>query len=317
MTGEQFEEIIESARQALAGGDAAAARQQYLQALGEQTDSPDAHYGLATACFLLGDLESAAVHFKEVTRVDPLRAGAYINLGAVYNRLDQLDEAIKALRRGIQLDNQRAEGFYNLGLAYRRKGEAELAIQAYREATHLNPRMGDAHYNLANLLSELGRYSQAITHYKEALAINPKFEKAKFGIEQAEAGLKMADAPDKPETHPDLAITPPPATPPPRPAADLNRMVDPLADGAVLSALHETTKEAEGHGRKFAKILESEIEPAIKELSTALLYPDKAPSELSERIHRFEAAMADMRTVQKHMQQSMKKLRELGDRLAT
>src|SRR5260370_1363901 len=87
-----------------------------MRALSMKPDSPDVHYGLATVCFLVNDLPSAAYHFKEVTRLDPLRAGAHINLGAVYNRLDQVDEAIQVLRRGIQLDTHRAEGYYNLGL---------------------------------------------------------------------------------------------------------------------------------------------------------------------------------------------------------
>src|SRR5437879_7731122 len=111
---------------AVAQVDYETARQIYLQALGLKSDSPDVHYGLATVCFLLNDLTSAAYHFKEVTRLDPLRAGAYINLGAVYNRLDQMDDAIAALRRGIQLDHNKAEGYYNLGVAYRRQGQIDL-----------------------------------------------------------------------------------------------------------------------------------------------------------------------------------------------
>jgi tetratricopeptide (TPR) repeat protein len=99
--------------------------------LGLRSDAPDIHYGLATACFLLNDLDSAAYHFKEVTRLDPLRPGAYINLGAVFNRLEEYHDAVQALRRGIQIDPHRAEGYYNLGLVYRNLGQAPLAIQAY------------------------------------------------------------------------------------------------------------------------------------------------------------------------------------------
>ena len=131
MVSESTEALCLKARQAVAQGEYDQARQLYLQALGLRSDSPDVHYGLATVCFLLHDLPSAAYHFKEVTRLDPLRAGAHINLGAVYNRLDQVDEAIQVLRRGIQLDTHRAEGYYNLGLAYRRKKQLDLAIQAY------------------------------------------------------------------------------------------------------------------------------------------------------------------------------------------
>ena len=42
-----------------------------------------------------------------MTRLDPKRAGAYINLGAIYNLLDQLDDAINVLRKGIGLDPRR------------------------------------------------------------------------------------------------------------------------------------------------------------------------------------------------------------------
>src|SRR3984893_3125293 len=169
MVSESVDSLCHKARQAVAAGDHDDARQLYLQGLGLKPDSPDVHYGLATVCFLVHDLAGAAYHFKEVTRLDPLRAGAYINLGAVYNRLNQLDEAIPALRRGIQLDMNRAEGYYNLGLVYRRKGQPDMAIQAYREATLVNPRMADAHYNLGNLYLEKGQFGLAIAHYRQAL----------------------------------------------------------------------------------------------------------------------------------------------------
>src|SRR5262249_25528266 len=131
---QSVETLCQQAKQALAERRLEQARQLYQQALTLRSNSPDTHYGLATVYFLLNDLPKAALHFKEVTRLDPARAGAYINLGSVYYRLDQLDEAIKVLRRGIQLDIHRAEGYYNLGVVYRQKGQLNLALQAYHEA---------------------------------------------------------------------------------------------------------------------------------------------------------------------------------------
>lgn len=304
---DQFEQLSQKARQALAEGNGPQARQYYLQALAERPDSPDAHYGLATACFLLNDLETAAFHFKDVTRIDPLRAGAHINLGAVYNRLGQLDEAIKALRRGIQLDNRRAEAYYNLGLAYRRSGQAELAVQAYREATHINPRMADAHYNLANLLLDMNRYSQAIAHYKQAMEVSPNFDKARVGLQQAEAALQ-AESGEKPSAGTGGSSAP---------LVNMERNLDPVIDGPVLTALHKATIVSENYGRDFLKILEQDVEPSIKELSSTLLYPEKSSGELSDKLERFEAAMASMRGMHKNLQLSMKKLREISDRLLT
>src|SRR5947199_7551433 len=187
MVAESVESLCQRARESIEQREWEKARQLYLKALGIRSDSPDVHHGLATVCFQMKDLPSAAYHFKEVTRLDPLRAVAYINLGAVYNLLDQLDDAIPVLRRGIQLDTHRAEGFYNLGLVYRRKKQPDMSIHAYCEAVRVNPRMADAHYNLANLYLEKSQFSRAVAHYKAALELRPNWGKAEAVREHAEA----------------------------------------------------------------------------------------------------------------------------------
>jgi tetratricopeptide (TPR) repeat protein len=310
MAKESVETLCQKAQRAIQEANNELARQLYLQALGLKSDSPDVHYGLATVCFLLNDLTSAAYHFKEVTRLDPLRAGAYINLGAVYNRLNQLDDAIPVLRRGIQIDSSRAEGYYNLGLAYRRKGQPDLAIQAYREATRINPRMADAHYNLGNLYLEKEQYGLATAHYRQALELRPNWEKAERGLESAEAAQQgqgaegAAAAPPKEEAKSTA-----------RRALDPERVVDPGHHGTLLSTLHKATIESEGYGRNFFKILETEIEPAIKELSSCLLYPDSTAAELDQCVQKFESAIASMRSAQRNLQSSMERVRAVGDQL--
>jgi tetratricopeptide (TPR) repeat protein len=307
MVAESVEVLCMKARDAIAQRNPEKARQLYLQALGLQSDVPDVHYGLATVCFQLKDLHSAAHHFKEVTRLDPLRAGAFINLGAVYNLLDQLDEAVPMLRRGIQLDSHRGEGYYNLALVYRRKGQADMAIQAYREALRVNPQMADAHYNLANVYLEKGQPSMALTHYKQALLLRPNWDKAQAGLAEVEA--YMREQTRRPVgSDPSLSV---PAPPP----IDMDRTVDPNAQGELLTVVHKATVESEHYGREFLNVLENEIEPAIKELSSALLYPDTSATELDECVEKFEAAIERMRTVQKTLQLSVERVHSLGDRL--
>src|SRR5437867_1852959 len=266
MVSESIESLCQKARQSIAQGDHQQARRLYLQALGLKADSPDVHYGLATVCFLLNDLSSAAHHFREVTRLDPLRAGAFVNLGAVYNRLEQLDDAIAALRRGIQLDSHRSEGYYNLGLAYRRKGQPELAIQAYREATRINPRMPDAHLNLANLYLEKQQYGMAVSHYRQALQLRPHWDKAEHGLAQAQEALAALEQPAETVT---TAARPQGFSGADTP--DPERTVDPNLHSPLLTTLHKATIDSENNGRHFLQILEKEVEPAIKELSSVLL----------------------------------------------
>jgi tetratricopeptide (TPR) repeat protein len=317
MVAESVEGLCQRARAAMEQRNPERARQLYLQALGIRSDSPDVHYGLATVCFQLKDLPSAAYHFKEVTRLDPLRAGAYINLGAIYNLLDQLDEAIPALRRAIQLDSHRAEGYYNLGLVYRRKGQQELAVQAYREAIRINPRMADSHYNLANIYLEKGQFPQALTHYRQALGLRPNWDKALDGLAQAEASIAAAESTEHVGNSPLGAAsedTPRPAGAP-SVAVDPDRIVDPMVHGNLLTTLHKATIESENYGRSFLKILESEIEPAIKELSSCLLYPDTSLTELDQCVQKFEVAMQSMRTAQRTLQNSIERIRHIGDKL--
>jgi tetratricopeptide (TPR) repeat protein len=317
MAKETVDTLCQKAQQALSVGDHEAARTCYQQAIGLRSDNPDAHYGMATVCFLTNDLPRSAFHFKEVTRLDPLRAGAYINLGAVYNRLEQYDDAVAALRRGIQLDLNRSEGYYNLGLVYRKKSQNDLAIQAYREAVRVNPRMPDAHFNIANIYYEKDQYALAIAHYKQALELRPRWEKALHGLEAAQEAIGVFDDEDAAADTRQESSTPQPTS---QAAAqskpiDPERLVDGNAHGEILRTLHRATIDAEEQGRSFLEVVEKKVEPAIKELSSCLLYPDTPASEVSTHIQQFEEAVQSMRAIQDRLKAHMSRVRLVGEHL--
>lgn len=308
----EVELLVNKAQRAIAKGKNDLAKKCYLKALTLRPNMPNLHYGLATVCYLENDLETAADHFTEVTRLDPLRAGAFINLGAVYNKLGQLDNAIGALRKGIQLDLNRPEGYYNLGLVYRRKGHLELAIQAYREATRVEPRMADAHYNLANLYLEKGQYNLAAVHYEKCLELRPDWEKALGGLEQARQSLEDAlEESDDAETFDSDDGSEAPT----QRMVDPDRVVDPYDHGAILTELHRYTKESEKLGKEFVTLLQKQIEPAIKVLSNCLLQTNQSPIELDQCVQKVESAVSSMNSTQKDLQSSMQRIREFGDRL--
>lgn len=318
MAKETVESLCQRAQTSISQGDNEEAMRLYRQALAVRPDHPDVHYGMATVCYLVGDLDQASQHFKEVTRLDPLRAGAYINLGAVYNRMERFDDAIPALRRGIQLDMNRAEGYYNLGLVYRKKQQLDMAIQAYREATRINPRMADAHYNIANIYFEKMQYNLAVAHYREALEIRPNWEKALRGMEQAQVALGQMqdtqhDAPAT-QTGPSSAVLAQ-ATGPPQAPVDPERMVDANLHGEILRNMHRATIDSDNHGRQLLENLEKEIEPAIKELSSCLLYPDSSANELNHCIRKFEVALEHLRRLQSLLRVATEKVRVLGETL--
>src|SRR6516165_4961505 len=245
MAAEDLETVCKQAREAIERRDWARAKQEYLKALGLKSDAPDVHYGLATVYFQLNELTSAAHHFKEVTRLDHKRAGAYVNLGAVLNLLTEYDEAITVLRRGIALDPKRTEGYYNLGLVHKRKGQLDLAIQAYREAIRINPRLGDAHLNLANVYLDKRQFRQAITHYEHALQVRPGWAKALEGMALAQQA--MASGVDATESRIVQNA-----------AGKGELLVDPGVHGDFLNELHKVSVESEEIGRLLQTVLAAE-----------------------------------------------------------
>lgn len=307
MAKDSLELLCQQAQESLARGQYQEARQIYQQALGYRSDSPEIHYGIATACFLVGDTHSAVYHFKEVIRLDPLRAGAYINLGAVYNRLGQLEEALTTLRRGIQLDANRAEGYYNIALVYRQLGQIDMAVNAYREAVRLNSRMYDAHYNLGNIFFEKGQHVLAIAHYKQALEIRPNWEKGRNALEAAQQAKTAAESPAEPAAAPEA--------PKPEVKLDPNRMIDPNFHGKLLRDLHALVVDADTHSQAMLDFLQKEVEQAIRELSISILTPDDPKYNLDEQIRRFDEMVAKLNALQEEMQKRMTRTRIVGEQV--
>ena len=308
MSAVTIEGLFQKARQAIEQRDWTTAKMMYLQALGLKSDLPDVHYGLATVYFQLRELTSAAHHFKEVTRLDPHRVGAFVNLGAVLNLLDQVDEAVVALRRSIQLDAKRVEGYYNLGLVYRRKGQIDLAIQAYREALRLNPRMSDAHLNMANLLFEKEQYRTAETHYQR------RWSCGRAGRRRSMGWRPRGRPPRWRRTKASGLIVGASGRLVKGGGSALDQTIDPTVHATLLTGLHQTTIDAMDAGRLLQQILEKEVEPAIKDLSTSLLNAGGGGGgDLDECVKKFESALQHLRDTQAAVGRRMGKLRDLQE----
>ncbi len=310
MASESFEELCTQARQAVGSGKYQEGKKLYAHAISAAPDSADAHYGFATCCFMLGDFENAQKHFHEVTRLDPLRATAFINLGALYNRLGQQDDAIASLRKGLQLDPRRAEGYYNLGIAYRQKGMTDLAIQSYREATRLNPRMADACLNLANLLLETQRFDEAVAFYQQAISVRPNFEKAINGLRTAEQAMAKAKAPSAAAVSAAAAASAPDAAPATEPGKGFTNIAERTE---AMELLRESCGQQDGHCHEMARVLEQRLLPSIKDLSRSLV-GTPALGELEMHVDAYEKALEELRTARRNMDDTFARVRELGAR---
>jgi Flp pilus assembly protein TadD len=312
MSKDPLDALCKKAQQALAHGQYQEARQIYQQAMGYRSDSPEIHYGMATACFLVGDLHSSVYHFKEVIRIDPTRTGAYVNLGAVYNRLEQFDDALATLRRGIQLDSTRSEGYYNLGLVYKQLGQLDMAISAYREAFRLNPRMYDAHFNLGNILLEKGQIKQAIVHYGHALEIRPNWEKGRKALEAAQAAQSEQVTSEK-KGEAEKSLRDGDAVRSRDIPLDPTRLIDPEEHGKYLRELHRLVIETDTNSQEMLDFIEKEIEGVIRDLSICMLTPNSPGHNLKEQIDRFDDVLAQLQQLQDDLQKRILRVQLVGE----
>ena len=97
----------------------------------------------------------------------------YNNLGLVFFKEGQLDDAISNYQKSLEINPAYSLAHFNLGLALSQKDQTENALSEYKKAVEFNPDFVDAHYNLGNGLFQKGQVDEAMAHYEKVLEINP------------------------------------------------------------------------------------------------------------------------------------------------
>ena len=116
--------------------------------------------------------------FTFFTRPSP--ATHYNNLGLVYSRQGNSDEALSVLKRALSIDPYCFETHFNLGNVYREKGAFNEAIDCYKKTLQINPGFAEAHNNLGMTYGKKGLLDEAISEFNSALTINPTLVDAHY-----------------------------------------------------------------------------------------------------------------------------------------
>ncbi len=118
-------------------------------------DYDSARFNLAHALAATGDLNGAADEFNELLKRDPNDAGAQADLGTVYFKLHNYQDALVHLQASITLRSDDADVLTNYG----------------------------------TVLAIMGRFREAIKAFQQALTIDPNHEAARANLNQAKANL--------------------------------------------------------------------------------------------------------------------------------
>ena len=102
-----------------------------------------------------------------MTTTFPNLSGPYINLGIVYQELNQPEEAEKAFKFAIETNPQNLDAYTQLGVLYREQGRFEDAEKVYLAALKIWPHHLPSTLNLGILYDlYMGRFEEAMKYYE-------------------------------------------------------------------------------------------------------------------------------------------------------
>lgn len=125
-----------------------------------------------------GKKAEAVKAFTRATRLDPLNAQFFSNLGEIERQRGKLQHAALALNEALRLNPANPQALNNLGIVHFDRKEFGAAAECYAAALVKLPSYPEAHNNLGNALRALGRLEDAIDHYQQAILIRENYPEA-------------------------------------------------------------------------------------------------------------------------------------------
>lgn len=161
----------------------------YSSMLRDAPESPHVHGIIGDYYYRQRDLKRAAEHFRRSYELYPQSGVMLLNLGAAEDEMGMPDSAYVHIRKLTALQPHYAPGWYALGNIHARAGHPDSARMAYQEAVRLKPDFAEAENNLGAVLEQMGRFEEAMAHYRRALAIQPGYPEASNNVRRLASEL--------------------------------------------------------------------------------------------------------------------------------
>lgn len=170
----------------LLAGRTSEAIQKLQVAVSLHPDYAQAHYNLAWAYEEFLNFEQAIREYQVALEKDASLDAAYNNLGRLYIRRKDYNDAIHILKKGEQRaqDDEALYAIYkNLGWAHYEKGLYSQAIEELRKAIVPQGDQAEPHYFLALTYEKLGEKEKAIQEWELCLALAVNLEESELAVE--------------------------------------------------------------------------------------------------------------------------------------
>lgn len=103
------------------------------------------------------------------------------------------EKAVTAYKKRIDANGKDDLAYFNLGRAYNKLNDDEEAAKALKEAVKLKPDDTEYQTELGSILVKLAQYREALSPLRKAIELDPENSRALDLLEDAEAGRKRID----------------------------------------------------------------------------------------------------------------------------
>lgn len=167
-----------------------------FSALGKvHQDDPGQSYGLALALLLQKKYPQAEAAFRQAIKLNPQAEPAYVQLAYLYERLQQKDKALKALKEGLKALPDSEDLVLLTAAVHESNGDRAAATDVLRQAV----RRGGGptlRFQLAVSLDKGGEWAKAETVLLDLIKEDPKSAQALnyLGYSWADRGQRLPEA---------------------------------------------------------------------------------------------------------------------------
>jgi len=134
----------------------------------------EAHYRLARALAIQGDLDGAILEFGRVVALRPRYAEAHYSLGKAYALQGRLDEALAQFQKAVAIEPGNVVALNNEGNILLQRGQWAAASARFRSVLEIQPDNAPAHGNLGYALAQMGAVDDALAHLRRAVELQPR-----------------------------------------------------------------------------------------------------------------------------------------------
>lgn len=137
----------------------------------------------------MGEWETALEWVDRALALAPDDAEILYNRARILQEIDE-EASIPVYERAASLTKHDARPAYNLGNIYWRRGELEQAIAAYEQAIATNPTYASPYQNLGAVYEDMGQVERAIELWRKVLEIDPAHQNARISLRRVGAAVE-------------------------------------------------------------------------------------------------------------------------------